>query len=119
MRGMPAVVTRLQATSRANRYITLITLGELYYGIFHSRRAETNLRRYRRFLRTVKLLPCTPVVAERFGIIKANLADRGEIIADHDLWIAAHALEHGATLVTNNERHFRRIPDLQIENWTR
>jgi tRNA(fMet)-specific endonuclease VapC len=34
------------------------------------------------------------------------------------LWIAGHALDSAATLVTNNERHFRRIPDLRIENWT-
>jgi tRNA(fMet)-specific endonuclease VapC len=118
MNGIPAVVSRLEATRRADRHITLITLGELYYGIFRSGRVAMNLGRYRRFLRTVKLLPFTPAIAQRFGIIKANLADRGEIVADHDLWIAGHALESAATLVTNNERHFRRIPDLRIENWT-
>jgi tRNA(fMet)-specific endonuclease VapC len=67
----------------------------------------------------VKLLPFTPTIAERFGAIKADLARRGEIIADHDLWIAAHALVQGATLVTNNQRDFARIPDLRIENWTK
>jgi tRNA(fMet)-specific endonuclease VapC len=41
------------------------------------------------------------------------------MIADHDLWIAAHALVQQATLVTNNERDFARIPDLRIENWAK
>ncbi len=114
MRAMPAVVRRLEATRASSRYISLITLGELYFGIFRSA-----LRRYRRFFARVKLLPFTPAIAERFGAIKADLARRGEMIADHDLWIAAHALVQQATLVTNNERDFTRIPDLRIENWTK
>jgi tRNA(fMet)-specific endonuclease VapC len=118
MKGVPSVARRVEATLPARRYITLITLGELYFGVFRSRRVEANLRRYRRFLTTVKLLPFTPTVAERFGVIKASLANRGEMVADHDIWIAVHALVHGAVLVTNNERHYRRIPDLRIENWT-
>lgn len=119
MRAMPAVVRRLEATRASSRYISLITLGELYFGIFRSAQVEKNLRRYRRFFARVKLLPFTPAIAERFGAIKADLARRGEMIADHDLWIAAHALVRQATLVTNNERDFTRIPDLRIENWTK
>jgi tRNA(fMet)-specific endonuclease VapC len=33
--------------------------------------------------------------------------------------IAAHARSLGATLVTNNERHFRRVAQLRVENWAR
>jgi tRNA(fMet)-specific endonuclease VapC len=111
------VVRRLEATRPANRYLSLITLGELYYGIFHSAQVQKNLLRYRRFFAKIKLLPFTPAIAQRFGQIKGGLAGRGEIIADHDTWIAAHALEHGAMLVTNNERDFARIPHLKLENW--
>jgi tRNA(fMet)-specific endonuclease VapC len=119
MRAMPAVVKRLEATRASSRYISLITLGELYFGIHRSAQAEKNLRRYRRFFARVKLLPFTPTIAERFGAVKSDLARRGEMIADHDVWIAAHALVHRATLVTNNERDFARIAELKIENWTR
>ena len=118
MRAMRAVVQRLETTSSADRYLTLITLGELYFGIQRSTRAERNLGRYRRFFARVKIVPFTPAVAERFGALKANLTTRGKIIADHDLWIAAHALVYGATLVTNNERDFVRISGLRIANWT-
>jgi predicted nucleic acid-binding protein len=45
----------------------------------------------------VKLLPFTPAVDEGFGNVKAELARRGKMIADHDTWIAAHALVHSAT----------------------
>jgi len=119
MKAMPVVVGRLEATRSADRYVTLITPGELYFGIFRSAQVQKNLSRYRRFFAKVKLVPFTSAVAERFGAIKADLAVRGEIIADHDLWIAADALSAGATLVTNNTRDFARIPGLRIENWTK
>jgi tRNA(fMet)-specific endonuclease VapC len=45
------------------------------------------------------------------------LETKGEIIGNNDLWIAAHAKAAELTLVTNNEREFRRIPGLKIQNW--
>ena len=42
---------------------------------------------------------------------------RGELIGANDLWIAARARSAGRTLVTNNEREFRRAPELSVENW--
>ncbi|MFO7865930.1 MAG: VapC toxin family PIN domain ribonuclease, partial [Candidatus Aminicenantes bacterium] len=42
-----------------------------------------------------------------------------KIIQDMDILIAATALTHNLTLVTNNIRHFKNIPDLRIENWKR
>jgi tRNA(fMet)-specific endonuclease VapC len=47
------------------------------------------------------------------------LESKGQSIGNNDLWIAAHALAAGLTLVTNNEREFRRIRELKIENWAR
>lgn len=76
-----------------------------------------NLVRYRSFFARTKLLRFTPHVAEYFGRVKADLQKRGAMVADNDLWIAAHALEHDATLVTNNERDFSRIPRLKLVNW--
>lgn len=52
-----------------------------------------------------------------FGAIRAELERRGETIGNNDLWIAAHAQAAGLTLVTNNEREFRRVPGLKVENW--
>jgi tRNA(fMet)-specific endonuclease VapC len=47
----------------------------------------------------------------------AALAAEGDLIGNNDLWIAAHASAAGLTLVTNNEREFRRIQGLEIQNW--
>jgi predicted nucleic acid-binding protein len=57
LREMPTVVSRLEATRVSSRYLSLITLGELYFGIFRSVQVEKNLRRFRRFRAKMKHLP--------------------------------------------------------------
>ncbi len=52
-----------------------------------------------------------------YGKNRFLLERAGMLIGNNDLWIAAHALSLGLTLVTNNEREFKRIPELRIENW--
>jgi tRNA(fMet)-specific endonuclease VapC len=51
--------------------------------------------------------------------IYADLYKRGELIADADILIAASALANSLGVVTNNERHFRRISGLHVENWSK
>jgi tRNA(fMet)-specific endonuclease VapC len=56
------------------------------------------------------------------GFIRANLEARGEMIGSNDLrfkdlWIAAHVLAAGLMLVTNNEKEFRRVRGLKVQNW--
>ena len=55
--------------------------------------------------------------AEAYGTIRAELESKGEMIGNNDLWIAAHAVAAGLTLVTNNEREFRRVRRLKMQNW--
>ena len=117
LEGRSTVVERLEQTRPRSRYLCYITLGEIFHGIYHSTRFSRNLSRYRAFFKTVKTLPMTYPVAEHFGQIKADLQRRGELIADHDLWIASHAMAHHTTLVTANLADFKRIDGLKIENW--
>jgi tRNA(fMet)-specific endonuclease VapC len=68
----------------------------------------------------VDLLPVLPLpegASEKYGIIRADLETKGKIIGNNDLWIAAHAMAAGLILVTNNEREFRRVKGLKIQNW--
>ena len=60
-----------------------------------------------------------PVEASRaYGAIRADLEAKGQMIGNNDLWIAAHASVMGVILVTNNEREFRRVATLKVQNWT-
>jgi tRNA(fMet)-specific endonuclease VapC len=49
---------------------------------------------------------------------KAKLKKEGKIVDDLDLFIGATAISNDMILVTNNERHFSRLTDIKIENWT-
>jgi tRNA(fMet)-specific endonuclease VapC len=55
--------------------------------------------------------------AETYGRIRAELERKGMMIGNNDLWISAHARAVGLTLVTNNEREFRRVSGLKVQNW--
>ncbi len=65
----------------------------------------------------IQVLPLPPEAADVYGAIRAELTAEGGLIGGNDLWIAARARLLNPVLVTNNEREFRRVPDLKIENW--
>jgi tRNA(fMet)-specific endonuclease VapC len=62
-------------------------------------------------------MPLPLRAGEFYGAIRANLAAKGDMIGNNDLWIAAHAKAAGLVLVTSNEREFRRVQGLEIQNW--
>jgi tRNA(fMet)-specific endonuclease VapC len=72
----------------------------------------------RSFVRDVLVIPFDEGAADRFALVAAALARRGQPIGALDTLVAAHALSRGLTLVTNNTKHFNRVPGLEIENWT-
>ena len=98
--------------------ISSITLAELEYGVSASASPEKNRRGLHLFLTPFDILPFDDAAARRYGTLRATLKHAGTPIGPNDTFIAAHALALGATLVTNNnEREFRRVPGLGIENW--
>jgi predicted nucleic acid-binding protein len=87
-----------------------IVIGELLFGFRLGALYERNASELREFLDRpqVSALPVTPLTAERFGRVAAALRRRGKPIPTNDAWIAAHALETGADLVSF-DRHFEWI----------
>ena len=61
-----------------------------------------------------EVLPCTPEVSWRYGRLYRYLSDNGLLIDANDLWIAATALAFEMPVVTRNERHFARVPELDV-----
>lgn len=99
--------------------ISFITLSELYYGAYKSQKVQQNLAAVKSLESKLKRVESSKEICKTFGKLKAELAKEGKIIDDADLFIACCALESNRVLVTNNEKHFSRIRDLKIENWTK
>jgi len=71
------------------------------------------------FLQPFEIFSITKTTAAHYGKNRAALEKEGEIIGAMDMMIAAHAIELNRTLVTNNEKEFKRIPDMKIQNWVK
>jgi tRNA(fMet)-specific endonuclease VapC len=97
--------------------ISVITYGELLYGANKSAQRARSVATVQEFVSIVPPLPLPENAAEAYGLIRAELEGRGEMVGPNDLWIAAHALASGLTLVTNDEREFRRVRGLKLQNW--
>jgi len=96
--------------------ISSITLAELRYGA-EMRRSRKLRRLIRTFEDSVEVMPFDHSAAIQFGVVAVELARRGEPIGSFDTLLAAHALSLDLTFITNNERHFKRVPGLSTENW--
>ena len=114
----PKVMARFARYGHGDLAISVVGYGELRVGTERSTRRVEGLKSLDLFTQVVRVLPIDPAVAEVYASTRVDLGRRGQIIGANDLWIAAHCLQLGLTLVTNNEREFRRIPNLAIENWT-
>ena len=98
--------------------LSVISYGELIYGARKSKNLEKNLAKIYRLAEIFPIIEISPAIMESFGELKASLEKAAMPLADMDLQIAATALVHNLTLVSNNEKHFARINGLRIENWT-
>jgi len=54
-----------------------------------------------------------------YGEIRTTLEKSGNPLDNIDLLIAASALAQGAVLVSHNIKHFSKIKELKVEDWSR
>lgn len=112
--GNRAIQEKMQ--NSYNVFLASPVIGELYYGARKSDRILENLRRINSFVDEHIFLACDLETADWYGIIKARLQQKGRLIPDNDIWIAAIAMQHGLILVTRDS-HFDEIESLQVESW--
>jgi tRNA(fMet)-specific endonuclease VapC len=115
MRGRSEVVASLTAKERDGLAISIVTLAELYEGVESTRDPDTARRVLDDFLKLVTVIPISQKVAARFGAEAARVRRLGQDLPDFDLVIAATAMQHGLTLLTENT-HFGRIANLVIQS---
>jgi tRNA(fMet)-specific endonuclease VapC len=89
--------------------LTTTIVGELACG-----RSMANRQRWEAFVGPFRVLPETLETCWEYGRAYRYLQDNGRLIGSNDLWIAATAIAYGMPLVTSNQRHFQRVPGLQI-----
>lgn len=111
--GDEKVLDALAGASRV--FMSIFVLGELWAGFSGGRRERENRDRLDAFLGkpSVGVIDATRDTAEIFGRVKDRLRRAGTPIPINDVWIAAHAVEHGAQIITY-DRHFTCIPGLLL-----
>jgi tRNA(fMet)-specific endonuclease VapC len=112
-----AIMRRFAQLGPDEAAISVIAYGELLYGAMKSSHPASAIERLHDLIQELRPLPLPESAGETYGFIRADLGARGEMIGNNDLWIAAHAMASGLTLVTNNEKGFRRVRGLKIQNW--
>lgn len=111
-------IATLPARRRRDLCTSIIVAAELRYGA-EKRNSARLSQRVEEILDTIEVLPFTRDADHTYGRIRAALEAEGRLIGANDLLIAAHALEAGYILVTDNEREFSRVSGLLVENWRR
>ena len=93
-------------------------MAELKFGVHNSELPQKNQDALADFLTGVQILPIYNAL-DLYASEKARLRKRGEPLDDFDLLIGVSSIANGMILVTNNESHFGRINNIEIENWTK
>jgi len=97
--------------------VSVITAAELRFGVEKTKSARL-AELVENFLERLSVLDWTSAVTTHYARVRAALERIGRPIGNMDLMIAAHAVSEGATVVTNNVRHFVDVPGLKVQEWT-
>jgi tRNA(fMet)-specific endonuclease VapC len=112
------VAQRLAAVGDAEIFTSVVVAGELRFGA-RKKGSAVLADRVDQLLASIAVAPLEAGVDRHYADIRHALESSGQLIGANDLFIAAHALEQDATLVTDNVAEFQRVPGLRIENWVR
>lgn len=116
LKGKFGLKEKIQEVGIDNCFISEITIAELTYGAFKSNYFEKHIAEVMQVEELFTIVPIYDCLT-LFGQEKARLNKQGMQIPDFDLLIGASAIYNNMTLVTNNEKHLKRVEGLTIENW--
>lgn len=112
------ILSHLTRYGKKDIFISSITAAEMFYGIENSTQKELNLRLMGDFISNFGVLDFTSKNAASYGKIRLEMKNKNRRIGDMDMLIAAVALSNSLVLVTNNEKDFKDISGLRMENWS-
>ena len=114
LKGYKAATSLLDTLFFEGMSIRMITFAEVYEGIYYGHNRPHYTHIFQRFLQGVSVLGITRSIAKQYARIRGDLARKGQLIDQPDLFIAATAIEHDLTLVTRNLKDYHRIPHLKL-----
>jgi len=117
LKGRYGLIEKIGQIGFENLYISEISVAELKFGAEKSDFPDRNRIVVNNLIERFKILPIFSSL-DIYAKEKAKLRKEGKIVDDLDLFIGATAISNDMVLVTNNERHFSRLTDIKIENWT-
>lgn len=116
LNGHPSIVVRLNSLTEQGCALSVVSLAELYEGVYVSSNPTGNEQALDDFLRGASVLGIDAETCKIFGQHRGRLRAKGKMVGDFDLLIGATGLRHGLTVLTNNRRHFELIEGLPIES---
>ncbi len=116
LNGHPAIVKRLDELKTEGLALSVISLAELYEGVYYSTDPEGNELDLNDFLQGVEVIGIDEETSKNFGKERGRLRAAGKTIGDFDLLIGITAIQHNLPLFTNNRRHFEVIDGLTLES---
>ena len=113
----PAVIERLRSLSPQDVAVSVVTLGELWFGARKSSRPEATRKSVDAFLRPFEVLSFDRDAAEAYASLRFDLERRGRPIGERDLLIAAIATARDLVVVTHNVDELSQVAGLPVEDW--
>ena len=114
LHGNRAVIRRLDELADEGIGISIVSIAELYQGVFYSTDPQGNELRLLEFLGGYDVVQIDDDICREFARARGRLKAAGTLIGDLDVLIGCTALRHGLTLLSNNRRHFQRLEGLSI-----
>ncbi|MDR1563861.1 MAG: type II toxin-antitoxin system VapC family toxin [Oscillospiraceae bacterium] len=114
MRQAPLIIEKLRTKPYDSLVVSAITLAELELWVAGSKERARNAKNLLAFTALVEVLPFDVPAAEEYGKIKAELAEKGMSIADHNAMIAAQAKAEGLVIITDELQKFGNIRELKL-----
>lgn len=109
------VLEKIETVGAENCFVSEITIAELFYGAAKSGRQE-HFDDVKNLLLAFDLMPIFSSL-QLYGVHKAGLEAKGQMIGEFDLLIGSCAVYNDLVMVTSNVKHFDHIPNIKIEDW--
>lgn len=117
LKGKFELVQKIDAVGIENCFISEITIAELWFGAERSNNFKKHSKDVLFMEKNFQVLPLSNVL-RTYAKEKARLQSIGNIVAEFDLLIGSTAIANNLIMVTRNQKHFKRIRGIQLENWT-